>query len=156
MPWPSADFSLAFEALTLSPQEVRPEPNLPEERGWWGSRGPRWGPDTVLDGVDDEHQGGRNRCSTREEVQRRERSTPDHISTFYVPKKSQVSQKRKDFTTKCIKQKLVHCCDVGPNLVVEIENFNFCLFVCLLVCLYLTFCPFRNRKMIQSGFQKLF
>ena len=25
--------------------------------------------------------------------------------------------------------KLVHCCDVVPNLVVEIENFNFCLFV---------------------------
>ena len=62
-----------------SPQEVRPEPNLHEERGWWGPRGPGWGPDTVLDGVDDEHQGGRRRPSTREEVQRRERSTPDHM-----------------------------------------------------------------------------
>ena len=31
-------------------------------------------------------------------------------------------------------------CDVVGNLVVEIEIFNFCLFVCLLVCLYLTFC----------------
>ena len=30
------------------------------------------------------------------------------------------------------------------NLVVEIEIFNFCLFVCLLVCLYLTFCQFRK------------
>ena len=41
-------------------------------------------------------------------------------------------------------------CDVVGNLVVEIENFNFCLFVCLLVCLYLTFCQFRKRKMVQS------
>jgi len=47
-------------------------------------------------------------------------------------------------------------CDVVSNLVVEIENFNFCLFVCLLFCLYLTFCQFRNRKMVQSWFQKLF
>ena len=31
------------------------------------------------------------------------------------------------------KTKLVHCCDVVPKLVVEIEIFNFCLFVCLLV-----------------------
>ena len=28
--------------------------------------------------------------------------------------------------------------------------------VCLLVCLYLTFCQFRKRKMVQSWFQKLF
>ena len=42
------------------------------------------------------------------------------------------------------------------NLVAEIENFNFCLFVCLLFCLYLTFCQFRKRKMVQSWFQKLF
>ena len=41
-------------------------------------------------------------------------------------------------------------CDVVGNLVVEIEIFNFCLFVCLLVCLYLTFCQFRKRKMVQS------
>jgi len=41
-------------------------------------------------------------------------------------------------------------CDVLGNLVVEIEIFNFCLFVCLLVCLYLTFCQFRKRKMVQS------
>ena len=41
-------------------------------------------------------------------------------------------------------------CDVVSNLVVEIEIFNFCLFVCLLVCLYLTFCQFRKRKMVQS------
>ena len=47
-------------------------------------------------------------------------------------------------------------CDVVGNLVVEIEFFNFCLFVCLLVCLYLTFCQFRKRKMVQSWFQKLF
>ena len=47
-------------------------------------------------------------------------------------------------------------CDVVGNLVVEIENFNFCLFVCLLFCLYLTFCQFRKRKMVQSWFQKLF
>ena len=33
------------------------------------------------------------------------------------------------------KTKLVHCCDVVPNLVVEIEIFNFCLFVGLLVLL---------------------
>ena len=51
---------------------------------------------------------------------------------------------------KMYKIKLAHCCDVVPNLVVEIENFNFCLFVCLLVCLYLTFCQFRKRKMVQS------
>ena len=31
------------------------------------------------------------------------------------------------------KTKLVHCCDVVPNLVVEIEIFNFCLFTCLFV-----------------------
>ena len=31
---------------------------------------------------------------------------------------------------KMYKTKLVYCCDVVPNLVVEIENFNFCLFVC--------------------------
>ena len=47
-------------------------------------------------------------------------------------------------------------CDVVGNLVVEIEIFNFCLFVCLLFCLYLTFCQFRKRKMVQSWFQKLF
>ena len=41
---------------------------------------------------------------------------------------------------KMYKTKLVHCCDVVPNMVVEIETFNFCLFVWLLVCLYLTFC----------------
>ena len=28
---------------------------------------------------------------------------------------------------------LVHCCDVVPELVVEIEIFNFCLFTCLFV-----------------------
>ena len=39
-------------------------------------------------------------------------------------------------------------CDVFGNLVVEIKNFNFCLFVCLFVCLYLTFCQFRKRKMV--------
>ena len=47
-------------------------------------------------------------------------------------------------------------CDVVGNLVVEIEILNFSLFVCLLVCLYLTFCQFRKRKMVQSWFQKLF
>ena len=47
-------------------------------------------------------------------------------------------------------------CDVFGNLVVEIKNFNFCLFVCLFVCLYLTFCQFRKWKMVQSWFQKLF
>ena len=47
-------------------------------------------------------------------------------------------------------------CDVVGNLVVKIEILNFSLFVCLLVCLYLTFCQFRKRKMIQSWFQKLF
>ena len=31
------------------------------------------------------------------------------------------------------KTKLVHCCDVVPKMVVKIEIFNFCLFVCLLV-----------------------
>ena len=39
-------------------------------------------------------------------------------------------------------------CDVFGNLVVEIKNFNFCLFVCLFVCLYLTFCQFRKWKMV--------
>ena len=34
---------------------------------------------------------------------------------------------------KMYQTKLVHCCDVIPNLVVEIENFNFCLFVYLFV-----------------------
>ena len=33
------------------------------------------------------------------------------------------------------KIKLFHCCDVVPNLVVEIENFNFCLFF-LFTCLF--------------------
>ena len=47
-------------------------------------------------------------------------------------------------------------CDVVGNLVVEIEIFNFCLFVCFHVCLYLTFCQFRKRKMVQLWFQKLF
>ena len=42
---------------------------------------------------------------------------------------------------KMYKTKLVHCCDVVPNLVVYVKNFNFCLFVCL----YLTFCQFRKR-----------
>ena len=32
------------------------------------------------------------------------------------------------------KTKLVHCCDVVPNLVVDIEIFNFCLFIYLSVC----------------------
>ena len=41
-------------------------------------------------------------------------------------------------------------CDVVGNLVVEIEILNFSLFVCLLVCLYLTFCQFCKRKMVQS------
>ena len=50
------------------------------------------------------------------------------------------------------KTNLVHCCDIVTNLVVEIGNFNFCLFVCL----YLTFCQFRKMKMVQSWFQKLF
>ena len=54
------------------------------------------------------------------------------------------------------KTMFVHCCDLVPNLVVVIENFKFCLFVCLLVCLYLTFCQFCKRKMVQSWFQKLF
>ena len=57
---------------------------------------------------------------------------------------------------KMYKIKLFHCCDVVPNLVVEIEIFNFGLFVCLLVCLYLAFCQFRKRKMVQLWFQKLF
>ena len=52
---------------------------------------------------------------------------------------------------KMFKTKLVHCCDVVQNMVVEIENFNFCLFVCL----YPMFCQFRKRKMVQSWFQKL-
>ena len=42
---------------------------------------------------------------------------------------------------KMYKTKLVHCCEVVPNLVVYVKNFNFCLFVCL----YLTFCQFRKR-----------
>ena len=37
------------------------------------------------------------------------------------------------------------------NLVVDIEIFIFCLFVCLLVCLYLTFCQFRKRKMVHEN-----
>ena len=45
------------------------------------------------------------------------------------------------------KTKLVHRYDVVPNLVVEIEIFNFCFFVCLHVCLYLKFCQFHKRKM---------
>ena len=57
---------------------------------------------------------------------------------------------------KMYKIKLAHCCDVVPNLVVEIKIFNFGLFVCLLVCLYLAFCQFRKRKMVQLWFQKLF
>ena len=32
------------------------------------------------------------------------------------------------------KAKLIHCSDLVPNLVVEIEIFNFCLFVYLFVC----------------------
>ena len=52
---------------------------------------------------------------------------------------------------KMYKTKLVHCCDVVPNLVVEIEIFNFGLFVCL----YLTFCQFCKTKMVQSWFRKL-
>ena len=51
---------------------------------------------------------------------------------------------------KMYKTKLVHGCDVLPNLVVEIKIFKFCLFVGLLVCLYLMFCQFRKRKMVQS------
>ena len=57
---------------------------------------------------------------------------------------------------KMYKIKLFHCCDVVPNPVVEIEIFNFGLFVCLLVCLYLAFCQFCKRKMVQLWFQKLF
>ena len=36
--------------------------------------------------------------------------------------------------------KLVHCCDVVPKLVVEIEIFNFCLFTCFF------FANFANGK----------
>ena len=42
------------------------------------------------------------------------------------------------------KTKLIHCCDVVPNLVVEIEIFNFCLFVCLLVWDILAQLPRRS------------
>ena len=31
------------------------------------------------------------------------------------------------------KTKLAHCCDVVPNLFVDIEIFDFCLFTCLFV-----------------------
>ena len=42
------------------------------------------------------------------------------------------------------KTKLVHCCDVVLNLVVEIEIFIFCLFVCLLVWDILAQLPRRS------------
>ena len=38
-------------------------------------------------------------------------------------------EKRRNITTKCIKQFFYLCC-VVPNLVVDIDTFNFCLFVC--------------------------
>ena len=41
---------------------------------------------------------------------------------------------------------LVHCCDVVTNLVVEIESFNFCLFVCLLVYFASRFANFAKGK----------
>ena len=34
--------------------------------------------------------------------------------------------------------KLVHCCDVVPKLVVEIEIFNFCLFTCFFLLILQT------------------
>ena len=34
------------------------------------------------------------------------------------------------------KIKLFHCCDVVPNLVVDIDFVNFCLFVYLSICLF--------------------
>ena len=47
------------------------------------------------------------------------------------------------------KTKLVHCCDVVPNLVVEIEIFNFCLFVCLLVWDILAQLPRRSIGLVK-------
>ena len=44
-------------------------------------------------------------------------------------------------------------CDVVGNLVVENEIFNFYLFVCFLVCLYLTFCQFCKGKWSNHGFK---
>ena len=37
------------------------------------------------------------------------------------------------------KTKLFHCCDTVPNLVVEVENFNFCLFVSLFTYLFVPY-----------------
>ena len=45
-------------------------------------------------------------------------------------------RKRGGTSPQNVKTKLVHCCDVVPNLVVEIVIFNFCLFVCLFTCLF--------------------
>ena len=42
--------------------------------------------------------------------------------------------KEEGLQPKMYKAKLIHCSDLVPNLVVEIEIFNFCLFVYLFVC----------------------
>ena len=48
-------------------------------------------------------------------------------------------------------------CDVVSNLVVEIEIFNFCLFVCLFTCLSVPHVmPISQEEMVQSWFKKLF
>ena len=74
--------------------------------------------------------------------------------SFQVPQKIQVSQKRKDLTTKCIKNFFLVLWRGSKSGC----GYWFCqfLFVCLLVCLFLTICQFRKRKMVQSWFQKLF
>ena len=64
---------------------------------------------------------------------------------MYLPEKIQVSQKRKDSTSKCKRQ----------NLFIDVTSFQI-WFVCLHVCLSLMFCQFRKRKMVQSWFQKQF
>ena len=54
-------------------------------------------------------------------------------------------EKRRNITTKCIKQ-----------FQIWFWILKFSIFVCFLVCLYLTFCWLRKRKMAQLWFQKLF
>ena len=63
------------------------------------------------------------------------------FSSFYVPEKIQVSQKRKDFTTKCIKQNLFIAATLFQ---IVLWKLKFSIFVYLFVYLFVCTSHFAN------------